>query len=235
MKAVRSILYAVWLYGSMAVIGLAGMPAAAFSRRFAVGVMHAWTRAALAGLPIAGIKVRLLDRDRAPGDGPVLVASKHQAMLDVIVLQQTFRDPIFIMKRELMKMPVFGWYMKRTGQIAVDRESGGAALKTMVRSAAVHAAAGRQIIIFPEGTRKRPGEATDYKPGVAALYRELGVACAPVSLDTGQCWPASGIMMTPGVATVRFLEPIAPGLDRRTFMAQLEAQIEGAPSRGAAP
>jgi 1-acyl-sn-glycerol-3-phosphate acyltransferase len=160
--------------------------------------------------------------------GASLVASKHQSMLDTLVPFLMFPGAAFVLKQELLNAPVLGWYAQAMGMIPIDREAHASALKKLLRAARPARDAGRQIIIFPEGTRQAPGVAGDYKPGVAALYKDLGVPCVPVALDTGRVWDARGLMRRPGVTTIEVLDPIAPGLSRDDFMRTLEHRIETA-------
>jgi 1-acyl-sn-glycerol-3-phosphate acyltransferase len=211
------------------------MPAALVWRRAATAAIVAWSHAALWGTQtIAGIKVRLEGQENIP-HGAAIVAVKHQAMLDTIVPFVWLPSPILVLKQELLNAPLYGWFARRGGMIPVARDAHAAALKSMLRAARPHAEAGRQIVIFPEGTRKAPGDAPDYKPGVAALYRDLAKPVVPVALNTGLCWPAKGLIRRSGVVTVRFLPAIPPGLARAEFMRVLEDTIETASAALAAP
>jgi 1-acyl-sn-glycerol-3-phosphate acyltransferase len=133
-----------------------------------------------------------------------------------------------VLKRELMRLPVLGWYAKAAGMIPIDRGGGSATVRALSDNAADQLKTPRQIVIFPEGTRKLPGAPPDYKSGVAALYRDLGLPCTPVATNSGLHWPARGLVMRPGLVVYEFLEPIPPGLKRAEFMRLLEARIETA-------
>jgi 1-acyl-sn-glycerol-3-phosphate acyltransferase len=228
----RSLLCAIWVYGAIAVVGLFGLPIAFLGgQKGALAVARTWARTALFGARwISGIRVEVRGLERLPA-GACIVAAKHQSMLDTIAPFTFLEGPAFVFKRELASLPVFGWYLFLTGQVLVDRGAHMAALKSMLKSARVRAEEGRQIIIFPEGTRQPVGAPPDYKPGVAALYAQLGVPVAPVALNTGLVWARKGIRRTPGVAVFEILEPIQPGLKRDAFMAELEARIEAASNR----
>jgi 1-acyl-sn-glycerol-3-phosphate acyltransferase len=232
MTLLRSILCAIWVYGAIAVVGLLGLPVAvAGGQAGAVAVARVWARVALFGARwISGIRVELRGLERLP-HGACIIAAKHQSMLDTIAPFTFLEGPAFVFKRELAQMPVFGWYLFLSGQVLVDRGAHMVALKSMLKSAKSRAEAGRQIVIFPEGTRRPVGAPPDYKPGVAALYGQLGVPVVPVALNTGLVWARKGIRRTPGVAVFEILEPIAPGLKRDAFMAELERRIETASDR----
>lgn len=227
MKTVRTFLFIVWFYLSMAIVAIGLSPALLMSHRPAMGVVKLWARGVLWGYRwIAGVRVRTLGAQHVP-NGAALVASKHQGLLDFVALIAVLPDPCFVLKKELTRMPFLGWFGMKTKMIAVDRDGHAKALKDMVRQARERIAEGRQIIIFPEGTRAEVGAAPDYKPGIAALYRELEVPCVPVATDSGVWWPAKGAIPQ-GVATFEFLEPIPPGLKRAPFMVALELSIETA-------
>jgi 1-acyl-sn-glycerol-3-phosphate acyltransferase len=222
----RSLIYVLFLYGSMLVVSLLYFPAALFDRKAALGAPRDWARWNIKALEfIVGAKVTLEGTEHIP-PSPALYASKHQAMLDTMTPFMTMLEPSIILKKELLKMPVFGWYAVRTGMISIDREAQARALKGMLREARARRDEGRDIVIFPEGTRQEIGAAPEYKPGVAALYRDLGLPCVPIAVSTGLVWSAHGPIRRPGRATIKFLEPIPPGLNRDDFMRELETRIE---------
>lgn len=226
MIVLRSILFNLWLWLSMPVFAIGLSPALLMPHRYAIGVIRLWARFVLFGLRwIAGIKVVVTGLEHRPA-GAALVAAKHQGMLDVVAPFTFMDDPCFVLKKELMPLPFFGWFAWKTKMIAVDRAAHSKALKDMVRQARARLAEGRQIMIFPEGTRTRPGEPGDYKPGVAALYRDLAAPCHLLATDSGRCWPAKGFLYRPGTVTFAFLPPLPPGLKRAELMTRLEAEIE---------
>ena len=149
-------------------------------------------------------------------------------MLDVVAPFAVLDDPCFVLKKELMVLPFFGWFAWKTKMIPVDRSAGSTALKTMVKQARARLAEGRQILIFPEGTRAPVGAPADYKPGVAAIYRDLDVPCWPVATNSGVHWPAHGFRRYPGTVVFEFLPPIPAGLKRAEFMKRLEDSVETA-------
>jgi 1-acyl-sn-glycerol-3-phosphate acyltransferase len=230
MILIRSLIFVIWQYGSMAAIAIGFAPFALFSERAAIAAARVWARGAVWGLAaICGVRVEFRGVENIP-KGRALVASKHLSMLDTILPFAVFRDPAIVLKKELLSFPVFGWYCQRAGMIVVDRSAHAIALRGMLRDARVQSAKGRAVFIFPEGTRQQIGAPPTYKPGVAALYRDLGLPCTPVAMNTGLFWP-EGIMRRPGVAVVEFLPAIPPGLSREAFMTELERVIEGASNR----
>jgi len=224
---VRTFAFVVWFYLSMAVVAAGLSPTLLMGHRQAMWVVKLWARVALFGYRwIAGVRVQTLGLDHVPTGG-ALVASKHQGLLDFVALIAALPNPCFVLKKELNRTPFLGWYGLKTRMIAVDRDGHAKALKDMVRQARDRLAEGRQVIIFPEGTRAELGAAPDYKPGIAALYRDLETPCWPVATDSGVWWPAEGTIPQ-GVATFTFLEPIPAGMKRGPFMVELEQRIETA-------
>jgi 1-acyl-sn-glycerol-3-phosphate acyltransferase len=226
MILLRSIVFVVWFYVSMLFWGLLYMPAVAMGRdKYIWHAMRGWGKATLWGLKwIVGVTVAFEGLEHLP-KGAALIASKHQTTLDTVLPAQFLSEPVFVVKKELIKMPVFGFYMKY-GMIPVDREAHAKALKDMLRAARGVIAKGRQIVIYPEGTRQELDAPPDYKPGIAALYKDLGLPVTPIALNTGLVWRPSGIIRRPGHVTVKILPAIPAGLPRDQFMAELERVIE---------
>ena len=227
----RSLAFTAWTYVLGAVMGVFGLPLLLGSRRTAMGAIKLWSRLVSWGLVhIVGARIELRGLENLPS-GPCLVAAKHQGMFDTVAPFSFLSDPAFVLKRELMRIPVYGWFAGKAGMIPIDREGGAKTLRAMVQSARGALDEGRQIVIFPEGTRKAPGDQPDYQPGVAGLYRELGALCVPLAVNSGQAWPAHGFIRYPAIVVFEFLPPIQAGLKRATFMAILEDRIEAATSR----
>ncbi|MGH6952301.1 MAG: lysophospholipid acyltransferase family protein [Vitreimonas sp.] len=226
MILLRSIVFVVWFYVSMLFWGLVYMPAVALGRdKYIWHSMHGWGKATIWGLKwIVGVTIAFEGLEHLP-KGAALVASKHQTTLDTVLPAQFLSEPVFVVKKELIKMPVFGFYMKY-GMIPVDREAHAKALKDMLRAARTVIAKGRQIVIYPEGTRQELDEPPDYKPGIAALYKDLGLPVTPIALNTGLVWRPNGIIRRPGHVTIKILPAIPAGLPREQFMAELERIIE---------
>ena len=228
---VGSLVFTAWIYLTMAVMGTVATPLLLFSRDHAWRLVRAWVRAVLWGARVfCGVRVEVRGREHMPS-GAALVAAKHQSMLDTVAPLNLLADPAYVLKRELMRLPFFGWWAAKLDMVPIDRAGGSTTLRAMVHSARDRLADGRQLLIFPEGTRQEPGAAPDYKPGVAGLYRELNVPCVPVATNSGVCWPPHGVLRYPGVVVYEFLPPIPPGLKRASFMAVLEDRIEDASTR----
>lgn len=178
---------------------------------------------------VAGVRMEVTGRENIP-PGPLLIAAKHQSAWETIALLPLFEDPAFILKRELMWIPLFGWYVAKARFIPIDRGARSAALKAMTDRAQLEIAKGRQILIFPEGTRRPVGAPPSYKFGVAHLYGSLGVPCLPVALSSGLYWPRKG-PLRPGTVRVEILPAIPANLPRGVFMARVERDIETATAR----
>jgi 1-acyl-sn-glycerol-3-phosphate acyltransferase len=224
MMVLRALLFLFWFAGVTLVEGIAALPLLLAPRRTVARFCRVWARSVLWGLKVfAGVDMRVTG---AVPKGPVLVASKHMSMWDTLALYVVLGDPGTILKRSLLYVPFFGWYLARSTAIAIDRAAGASALRAMAKAAQGVLAQGRPVVIFPEGTRQKPGAPPAYKPGVAGLYGLLDVPCVPVALDSGRYW--QGFWKRPGTITLAFLEPIPPGLKRAQFMPILEARIETA-------
>jgi 1-acyl-sn-glycerol-3-phosphate acyltransferase len=228
MTLLRSLLYTVWLYVGSTILALAYTPMLILPRAAIRMGLKFWGWYARVGLVlICGVRIEVRGAEHMPR-GPGLIAAKHQGMLDVCGPFTFLPDACFVLKKELIRIPFFGWYCLKSRMIVVDREGHSAALKKLVTDTQDRMRHDRQVVIFPEGTRTRPGAAADYKPGVAALYRDLGLPCTPVATNSGVHWPAKGFMRYPGVVVFEFLEPIPAGLKRGAFMTELENRIETA-------
>ncbi len=227
MTLIRSLVFSLWLYLSMPLFAILLSPALLGPHQWAMGVIRAWARFILFGLRwIVGIRVEVRGLEHRP-TGAALVAAKHQSMLDVVAPFTFLDNPCFVMKKELMPLPFFGWFAWKTRMIPVDRAAHAKALKDMVRNTRERLVDDRQIVIFPEGTRTRPGQPGDYKPGVAAIYRDVSVPCHLLATNSGQHWPAKGVTgFRPGTVVFEFLPPVEASLKRIEFMKQMESRIE---------
>lgn len=228
MLTVRSLLYVALFYIWSVFWVLLISPLMLGPRIWMVRSWRIWSRVVMGLLGVVcDIKVELRGAQHIP-KGAALIAPKHHCMLDVFAQFAWLPDSCFVTKKELMWIPFFGWYASKARMIAVDRAGHATALRKMVAEAKVRFAAGRQLVIFPEGHRGTPGVAGDYKPGIAALYRELNVPVHPVATNAGVHWPAHGFIRRPGTIVYEYLEPIPPGLKRAEFMRILQERIETA-------
>ncbi|MGA0533968.1 lysophospholipid acyltransferase family protein [Hansschlegelia sp. KR7-227] len=200
-------------------------------RRHVVAISQWWARGGLWLLKVVvGIEVEIRGRENL-SPGGALIAAKHQSALETFAIVPQLDDPVFVLKRELTWVPLFGWFLSRLKMIAIDRSAGGGALLQMLDQANAAMRAGRQVVIFPEGTRRPVGAPPRYKLGVTHLYERLDVSCIPVAMDTGVFWPRRTLRRRQGRAVIQFLEPIPPGLDRASFEKLLRQRIETATDR----
>jgi 1-acyl-sn-glycerol-3-phosphate acyltransferase len=228
---IRSVLFNVLFYLNMLALLCIALPTLVLPRGAIMGIVHFWARGNLWLLRnICGITFELRGLERIP-PGPLLVASKHQSLWETFALVPLFADPAFILKRELMWLPFFGWYAWKADMIPVDRGARSVALAAISARAKIDLARDRQIVIFPEGTRRPPGAEPRYKYGIVHLYAESGVACLPIALNSGLFWPRRSIRRYPGTIVAEFLDPIAPGLDKQVFFEHLQQVIETATAR----
>jgi len=227
-QMIRSYLFVIWAVGSMLFLGLLYLPAILFSRRWVIGGIRLWAKGLRWGVKsIVGIQTDIRGVENLPA-GPLIYASKHQCMYDTLLPFIILSDPAVILKKELLWYPVFGWYALRSGMIPIDRAGNVKTLKAMIRQARSRTQQGRQIIIYPEGTRRLPGAEGQYKIGVFALYKDLDVPCVPVATNAGLFWPGRGVRLKPGRIVIEILEPLPTGLKRGEFMDRLETSIETA-------
>lgn len=233
MLVLRSYLFNILFYLATIVMLVGGLPLLV-TRRGTIALAHAWGHVGLWLLRVVcGTRVEFRGLEHIPPRGRTrdsarLVASKHQSFLETFALATVVPDPTFILKRELMWIPLFGWCLARSGAVPIDRSRGSRAIPEMNRRAAEAMAEGLQLIIFPEGTRRAPGAPPAYKAGAAHLYVRLGVPCLPVAVNSGLYWPRRSVLRRPGTAVIAFLEPIPPGMPRDAFAALMEERIERA-------
>jgi len=176
---------------------------------------------------ITGLSWEVRGLENIP-DVPCIFACKHQSAWETAVFYKLVADPAFILKKELLSIPFFGWYLNRSGAIAIDRKAGASALKGMIKDAQERLERGQHIVIFPEGTRSAPGKPGTYHPGVAALYKGLDAPLVPVALNSGLFWQRRSFLKRPGKITIEILPAMEPGLDRKDFMRELQNKIETA-------
>jgi 1-acyl-sn-glycerol-3-phosphate acyltransferase len=228
---VRSIVFNALFYLNTLAWLILGLPTFFLPYRATIWIAKTWGRANLVLLRvIAGVDYEVRGREKIPL-GPIIVASKHQSAWETFALLPLFDNPLFIVKRELMWIPIFGWLMRKGRMVPVDRGAGAQALIDMTERARAQLADGRQLIIFPEGTRRPAGAEPRYKFGVAQLYAVEGVPCLPVALNSGLLWPRRSLRLKPGTVIVEILDPIAPGLDKDAFFKRLQDEIETATAR----
>jgi 1-acyl-sn-glycerol-3-phosphate acyltransferase len=224
----RTVLHAAWFYGVTVVLALVYLPLLIAPRAILRAGVRLWAHLLIFGMrAIGGVRLEVRGLERLP-KGAVLIAAKHQSMFDIIPAFAYMPDPLFVMKTELMRIPVFGWLCRKDGMIEIDRSGQAQAVRKLIADARERLQEPRQLLIFPEGTRRPPGSAPDYKPGVAGIYRDLELPCVPVATNTGMHIGVQGVAKSPGVVVYELLEPIPAGLKRADFMRLLQQRVETA-------
>jgi 1-acyl-sn-glycerol-3-phosphate acyltransferase len=231
MLLVRSVLFNLLYYVNIIMCMIAALPTLLLPRTVLLACVKAWARVNFFLMRhVAGITCEVRGRENIP-QGACLVASKHQSVWDTFAMFLVFDDPCYVLKRELTWIPLFGWLAAKQRMIAINRGARSKAMKQMQTDGLRQLADGRQIVIFPEGTRRAPGAEPAYKFGVVFLYNEFKVPCVPVALNSGVFWPRRQFIRRPGHLVIEILPPILPGEDKTVFFEKLQDTIETASDR----
>jgi 1-acyl-sn-glycerol-3-phosphate acyltransferase len=232
MTWLRSLLFNLAFWAVTLVMGLLALPLLLAPRQWLVRPMRWHAQVALALLRLfCGIRLRVEGQENLPTGGPALIAAKHQSAFDTFVWFALLPDPVYVLKKELLWLPVYGWYSWKTRQIAVDRAAGASALRRLVKSGKEAASEGRQIVIFPEGTRVAPGQRAAIQPGIAALVAATNLPVVPVATDSGLFWGRRAFRKRPGTITIAVRPAIPAGQPRAALVRQLAAAIELEPNQ----
>lgn len=227
MLALRSLAFNLSFYLLTTILAVGGLPTLV-SRNAVLGLARTWGTLTLWLLRVVGgTRLEFRGLENIP-PGPLLIGAKHQSALETLALCTVFPEFAYVLKRELLWIPLIGWYLSRSGMVAIDRSKGSRAMSLMNAAAAEAIGRGRQLIIFPEGTRRPPNAPPSYKQGLSHLYVALQVPCLPVALNTGLYWPRRRFIRRPGEAVIEFLPPIPPGLARADFLDLVQTRIETA-------
>lgn len=220
--------FSAFMAASLAVFGIGLLPLILFGPDVARLAPRTWSRVNLWALRhLTGVSHQIVGPENIP-TGPAIVAANHQSAWETLALYAILPKPAAVLKKELLRIPVYGWWLRATGNLVIDREGGAKALRAIRKDAAARLAEGCQIIVFPEGTRTPPGETALYHPGIAGIVAASDAPCVPVAHDSGRFWRHPGQRKSPGVITLKFLEPMAPIRDRREFLRELKSRIEAA-------
>lgn len=232
-QTLRTILFYLLFIGQTAVIaialGIVGLVAGRTSFSWAMAQYWCWSNLQLLRI-VAGLRTDVQGQENIPAGG-CIIASKHQSDWDVFSIFPHTGRPAYIVKKELMRIPFFGWAARSLDCIEVDRRKGAEAIPEMMRQARSALDRGCRLVIFPEGTRKAPLDPYDYRYGVVRLYEGLNIPVVPVALNSGLFWGRNSLLLWPGTARARFLPAIPPGLPVEEFRARLIGAIEGETNR----
>ncbi|MBL6077763.1 1-acyl-sn-glycerol-3-phosphate acyltransferase [Belnapia sp. T18] len=227
MTWLRSVLFNFAFFTTTAMVAVLATPVLLAPGRWTMPVIRFWAWLVVQELRlICGIRLHVTGREHLPQQGPALIAAKHQSALDTIVWLLLVPRCCYVLKQELLRIPFYGFLVAKAGMIPVDREGGGAAMRQLLKDGKAATAAGRQLVIFPEGTRVAPGEYSPYQPGIAALASATGLPVIPVATDSGRLWGRRAFRKRPGVISISVLPPLPAGLPRPVLMRELEAGIE---------
>ena len=233
MTALRSALFNALFYLHMIAVLVVVTPVYFFlPQRACMAVVSSWARRTVWLLRVvAGTRVEFRGLENLPTHGRYILAAKHQSLFETFALLTVVPNPGYVIKRELLYVPIWGWWARKADMIYVTRGAKSAALQEIADGGRRVIAQNRPIFIHPEGTRRPPGASPDYKYGVVHLYKELGVPVVAAALNSGLYWPRRRFMRFPGTIIVSFLPPIEPGLPSRAFLNRLVAETEGACDR----
>ncbi len=232
----RAAAFVLWFYGVTLAFCLLGVPVRIFARHRALWVAQSWVRTVLAGMPaVLGVRVVITGLQHLPASGAALIASQHQSEFDTLVWLKLLVLPSYVMKQELLRIPLFGALLVPAGMIPVDRQGGAAAMRLLLQETAAAAAVGRQIVIFPEGTRLPPGQRVDLQPGIAAIAARTGLPVIPVATDSGRLWTRQLMTRRSGNLHLAIGPPIPAATPRRVMLQRIEAFWREAERNGFQP
>ena len=224
---IRNLLFSIFFFVGIIIISIIFLPTLLLPRKFTLlggKLMGYWAGFCLK--IFLSVKITIKGKENIITDQKFFIAASHQSMFETFYLQTIFNSPVFILKKELLRIPVFGWYLKKIGSISINRNKVSKdnlgffedILKTVNNS-------DRPLIIFPQGTRVMPGERTPFKKGATRIYQELNIACQPVAINSGYVWPKKGVKNSHKTITVSILNPINAGMGKENFLKDLESKI----------
>ena len=222
----RSIIFYLLLYMWTLTLGVLALPYLLLPSSYVRSLANLWISGILELLKLTcGITYEIKNIENIP-DRAVIVASKHQSAFETLLLFRLVKNSIFIHKRELFLIPIFGLYLKKSNMISINRNEGAKAIRKMLIEVKQNILNGYSIIIFPEGTRKKPGDPPDYKTGIAGIYKESEAEVLPVAVNSGNYWPKHTFIKKPGKIIIKFLKPIPSKLEKSEFLKKIESVIE---------
>lgn len=229
MQYIRSVLFNLFYFSWTLFVSFIGCLLAPFPKRVALANARIWATVTMKGMNVLiGLKYRVEGLENLPKEGPFIIASKHQSAFETIAYHAIFHHPVFVLKKELLWLPLFGWNLLLTGCIPIDRSSGTKAMRSILEGTKKRLQEGHPVIIFPEGTRTAPGTTAKYNPGIGLLYEQCEAPVVPVVLNSGEFWRRKAFVKLSGTITVRILPPMPKGLPKREFISALQNEIESA-------
>ena len=223
----RNILFSIFFFSGIILISILFLPALLLPQRvvlFGGKLMGFWTGICLK--IFMSTKIKILGKENIIRDKNFFIAATHQSMFETFYLQTLFKSPVFILKKELLQIPVFGWYLKKIGSISIDRnkvtKDNLGFFDDIVK---IISNSKRPLIIFPQGTRVKPGETPPFKKGVAKIYEKIKIPCQPIAINSGLVWPKKGTKNANKTITISILPKVDNGLSRDEFLKNLEKKI----------
>ena len=224
---IRSWCFNIFLYLGTFILCILFLPTMFMTTKGSGCFPRIWSKIMRKALKIiCNIEIEVKGLENLPKEAGYIVAAKHQSAMETVLFHGIIPNLFYVLKRELLFLPMAGFYFIKTGCVAIDRSGGTKTMRKMVAGVKKNLARGMNLTIFPEGTRKAPGSKEPYAPGVAFLYEQCGAPIVPVALNTGYCWGRNQKLKTPGIVTISFLPAIEPGLNKREFMKKLYDTIE---------
>ncbi len=223
----RSILFSTIFFSGIIFISIIFLPALFLPQYFVLfggKLMGYWTSFCLR--LILSVKIKVLGEENIVSNKKFFIAASHQSMFETFYLQTIFNSPIFILKKELIQIPIFGWYLKKIGSITIRRDK--VTKDNLNFFESIHKIVNvskRPLIIFPQGTRVKPDERPPFKKGVLRIYEELKISCQPVAINSGNVWPKKGVKKTNKQITISILPPIEFGMNKSEFINKIEKEI----------
>ena len=224
---IRNFLFSIIFFTGIIIISIIFLPSFFLPRKIVLiggKLMGYWTGICLKF--ILSVKILIKGEENIIKEDKFFIASSHQSMFETFYLQTIFNAPIFILKKELLQIPIFGWYLKKIGSISIKRNKiTKDNLGFFDNISKVVSKSDRPIIIFPQGTRVLPTERPEFKKGVSRIYEELNISCQPIAINSGYVWPKNGSKLSNKTITISILKPISAGLDKEEFLKILENNI----------
>tara|TARA_B100001564_G_C20542199_1_gene624878 strand:- start:273 stop:974 length:702 start_codon:yes stop_codon:yes gene_type:complete len=224
---VRNLLFYIFFFLGIIIISMVFIPSLFLPRSIVIlggKIMGYWSAICLKIFLSTTINIK--GKENIILNDRFFVASSHQSMFETFFLQTIFKAPIFILKKELIKIPIFGWYLKKIGSISIDRNKiSKENVDFFSKVSEILKSSNRTLIIFPQGTRLSPNERLPFKKGASRIYDKLKIKCQPVAINSGKVWPKKGILKSNTTITISILKPIEQGLDKKNFLQNLENKI----------
>lgn len=216
-------LFSIFFYSGVILVCIVFLPSLLMPKNIAIfggKILGHWSKFCLK--LFLSTKIEIIGKENILNSEKFFIACTHQSAFETFYLQAIFKAPKFILKKELIKIPIFGWYLKKIGSIPVERNKISKEKINFVETIKISSQDNRPIVIFPQGTRTDPNERPDFKKGVARIYQELNISCLPVTINSGEVWPKNGNLSRNKKITITILRPIKPGLEGKLFLNSLQ-------------